>query len=46
MLILLSPVKTLDYETPPTTDKPTTPQFTKESQALVDVLPPYTTAPI
>ena len=36
MLILLSPAKSLDYETPPTTDKHTLPQFVDESAALID----------
>lgn len=46
MLILLSPAKSLDYETPPTTDTHTLPQFAKESAALVDVLRPYSPAQI
>lgn len=46
MLILLSPAKSLDYESPPTTDKHTLPQFIDESAALIDVLKPYTPAQI
>ncbi len=46
MLILLSPAKSLDYETPPTTDKHTLPQFAAQSQGLIDVLKPYTPAQI
>jgi cytoplasmic iron level regulating protein YaaA (DUF328/UPF0246 family) len=46
MLILLSPAKSLDYDTAPTTDKHTLPQFVAESQALIDVLRPYTPAQI
>lgn len=46
MLILLSPAKSLDYDTPPTTDRHTLPQFAKESQALIEVLRPYTPAQI
>jgi len=46
MLILLSPAKSLDYETPPTTDKHTLPQFVDDSAALIDVLRPYTPAQI
>lgn len=46
MLILLSPAKSLDYETPPTTERHTLPQFIKESAALIKVLKPYTPADI
>lgn len=46
MLILLSPAKSLDYDTPPTTDKHTTPQFVAESAELIEVLKPYTPAQI
>lgn len=46
MLILLSPAKSLDYDTAPTTDKHTLPQFTKEAAALIEVLRPYTPAQI
>ncbi len=44
MLILLSPAKSLDYDTPATTDRHTLPQFIDESAALIDVLKPYTPA--
>ena len=46
MLILLSPAKSLDYETPPVTDRHTLPQFVDESAALIDVLRPWTPAQI
>lgn len=42
MLILLSPAKSLDYETPSTTDKCTLPQFIDQSAALIDLLRRYT----
>jgi uncharacterized protein len=35
MLIVLSPAKSLDYETPPTTDKHTLPVFVSESAQLI-----------
>ena len=44
MLILLSPAKSLDYDTPATTTRHTLPQFTDESAALIEVLKPYTPA--
>jgi len=44
MLILLSPAKSLDYETPATTERHTLPQFIDESAALIEVLKPYTPA--
>lgn len=46
MLILLSPAKSLDYETPAHVKKHTLPQFADESAALIDVLRPYTPAQI
>lgn len=46
MLMLLSPAKSLDYETPPVTDQHTLPQFVNESAALIDVIRPYTPAQI
>ncbi|MDE2594658.1 MAG: peroxide stress protein YaaA [Burkholderiales bacterium] len=46
MLILLSPAKSLDYETPAHVKKHTLPQFVDESAALIDVLRPYTPAQI
>ena len=44
MLILLSPAKSLDYDTAPTTDRHTLPQFIEESAALIEVLRPCTPA--
>lgn len=44
MLILLSPAKSLDYDTPATTGRHTLPQFIDESAALIEVLKPYTPA--
>ena len=41
MLTLLSPAKTLDFDTPPTTDIATQPAFLSQSAELVDVLKPY-----
>ena len=38
MLILLSPAKSLDYETPPSTQVHTTPDLVKESTQLIEVL--------
>jgi cytoplasmic iron level regulating protein YaaA (DUF328/UPF0246 family) len=38
MLILLSPAKSLDYDTPPTLDFHTVPDMVKESAQLVDLL--------
>lgn len=38
MLMLISPAKTLDYTTPPTTHQFTQPDFLAESQLLIDVL--------
>ncbi len=38
MLIVLSPAKSLDYETPPTTDKHTLPIFIPESAKLINEL--------
>ncbi|WP_044528603.1 peroxide stress protein YaaA [Herbaspirillum sp. B65] len=38
MLIVLSPAKSLDYDTPPTTDVHTTPAFVSRSAELIDVL--------
>lgn len=38
MLILLSPAKTLDYETPPLTKKATQPRFAERSSELVNKL--------
>jgi len=41
MLIVLSPAKTLDLETPPTTKLHTTPDFLDRSSQLIDVLRGY-----
>lgn len=38
MLIVISPAKKLDYETPPTTKKHTLPGFLDQSQILIDTL--------
>ena len=38
MLFLLSPAKSLDYETPPQVSTHTQPLFTRQSAALIDVL--------
>ena len=38
MLIVLSPAKTLDYETPPSTDIHTIPDFISHAAELVDIL--------
>jgi len=46
MLILLSPAKSLDYDTPPVTDRHTVPEFVREASALIEVLRPYTPAQI
>jgi cytoplasmic iron level regulating protein YaaA (DUF328/UPF0246 family) len=46
MLILLSPAKSLDYETAPTTDRHTLPVFAKEAAQLIEVLRPHTPAQI
>jgi len=41
MLIVISPAKTLDYETPPRTERHTTPRFLDHSQRLVNILRNY-----
>ena len=46
MLMLLSPAKSLDYETPSTLASYTMPQFTDESAALIGLIRPYTPAQI
>ena len=46
MLMLLSPAKSLDYDTPPVTDRHTLPRFIDESASLIDVIRPYTPAQI
>ncbi|NML60833.1 peroxide stress protein YaaA [Massilia sp. RP-1-19] len=44
MLIVLSPAKSLDLETPPTTKLHTTPDFLHRSRELIDVLRSYSPA--
>ena len=46
MLFLLSPAKSLDYETPSTVAHPSTPQFIARSAELIEVLRPKTAAQI
>jgi cytoplasmic iron level regulating protein YaaA (DUF328/UPF0246 family) len=46
MLIVLSPAKTLDYDTPPTTDIHTLPEFVPHSAELIDTLRPLSPAQI
>ena len=46
MLFLLSPAKSLDYETPLATDAHTPPLFVKDSKALIEVLRGYSPAQI
>ena len=46
MLFLLSPAKTLDYDTPPQVTTHTQPLFTRQSAALIDVLKTKTTGDI
>ncbi len=41
MLALLSPSKSLDYETPPQTDVATQPEFMEEAESLIEVLRDY-----
>ena len=41
MLSVISPAKTLDFETPATTDQVTQPDFLDHSQALIDILRDY-----
>ena len=41
MLVLLSPAKSLDYDTPPQTEKFSTPEFLDDSQELIDILKEY-----
>ncbi|MEJ2455574.1 MAG: peroxide stress protein YaaA [Candidatus Thiodiazotropha sp.] len=41
MLIVISPAKTLDYETPPVTKNHTKPAMLKQSQELIDILRNY-----
>ena len=46
MLLVISPAKTLDYTTPPTTEVFTRPDFLDHSQQLIDVLRPKSPAEI
>jgi cytoplasmic iron level regulating protein YaaA (DUF328/UPF0246 family) len=46
MLIVLSPAKSLDLDTPPTTDRRTTPQFIDRAAELVRVLKDYSPAQV
>jgi uncharacterized protein len=46
MLIVLSPAKSLDLESPPTTDKHTTPRFIDRAAELIKVLQPYSPAQV
>lgn len=38
MLLVISPAKTLDYETPPVTSTHTKPRFLEHSRELIDIL--------
>jgi len=42
MLVVISPAKTLDFETPSSVSNITQPQFLAHSQQLIDTLKPYT----
>jgi len=44
MRIVLSPAKSLDFNTPPTTSKSSIPEFLEQSQQLVDILVDFTPA--
>jgi cytoplasmic iron level regulating protein YaaA (DUF328/UPF0246 family) len=46
MLIVLSPAKSLDLDTPPTTDQCTTPQFIDRAAELIRVLQDYSPAQV
>ncbi len=46
MLIVLSPAKSLDLDTPPTTDRRTTPQFIDRAAELIRVLKDYSPAEV
>ncbi len=41
MLIIISPAKTLDFDTPPNTEKHSQPDFLTQSQILIDILAAY-----
>jgi len=46
MLIVLSPAKSLDLDSPPTTDQRTTPRFIDHAAELIKVLKPYSPAQV
>jgi cytoplasmic iron level regulating protein YaaA (DUF328/UPF0246 family) len=46
MLIVLSPAKSLDLDTPPTTDQRTTPQFIDRAAELIRILKDYSPAQV
>jgi cytoplasmic iron level regulating protein YaaA (DUF328/UPF0246 family) len=46
MLIVLSPAKSLDLDSPPTTDTLTTPRFIDRASELIKVLKPYSPAQV
>lgn len=46
MLLLLSPAKALDFDTPPITSEYTQPQFLEQAQILIDTLRPKSPAEI
>jgi cytoplasmic iron level regulating protein YaaA (DUF328/UPF0246 family) len=46
MLIVLSPAKSLDLDTPPTTDQRTTPQFIDRAAQLIRILKDYSPAQV
>jgi len=46
MLTVISPAKTLDFDTPPTTQKHSQPRFLSHSQELIDTLRQMSTADI
>ncbi len=46
MLMVISPAKTLDFETPPTTGRFTQPQYLAHSQELIEQLRALTPAQI
>ncbi|HJV87067.1 MAG TPA: peroxide stress protein YaaA [Noviherbaspirillum sp.] len=46
MLIVLSPAKTLDYDTPATTDKYTLPDFIDHASELIEILKPLSPAQV
>ena len=46
MLFLLSPAKSLDYDTPSTVARPSTPQFVERSTELIELLRPKSAAQI